>query len=340
MKNFIFSLISILALSVNIYGAESHVLEFNIKGGGTNLPATVKRSIENNTVNLLTMLSDAQARDSKTLNFNGIPISEEAKKTILQLWKFKPLRVWADDDVKPLIEENLLNMPSLKSYQIRNIPVQLFSRENPGKDKYSEVSIVFSTNGRIEDFNISIDKHQYDKLTKDAITVQDKENRTMIAHWMDQLRMAYENHNLALLNSLFDDDALVITGVKTSKRTGSDVKFANLETYDYYVKNKKQYMASMKRVFANNKEIFVSFKDQKYAANTTYLITDSNGEEVPRYYMVWCTQDWQATKYSDKGKLFVLWDFKDPERPTILARAWTHPDDPKQFSDDDFILRK
>lgn len=339
MKTLIYSFIMAVICSVSLSAAASRVLELKITGGGTNLPASVKRAMENNAVNLLTMLSETQERGAKTPDFRGIPISNDAKNTILKMWKFQPLKIWLDEGVNQAsVHENLLNLSTVKGYQIRNIPVRLFPRDSPGKDKYSEVSIVFSPNGTIVDFNISIEKHQYDKLLKNSYTVQDKENRMMLAYWMDQLKMAYESKNTPYLESLFDDDAIIITGVRTSKRVPSDVKFKNLETFDYYVKNKKQYLSKLKKVFKYNNEIVVNFLDQKYQSNDTYITTDSKGDTIPRYYMVWCTQEWLATNYPDVGKLFILWDFKNPEKPTILVRAWTHPDDPKQFNDDDFIL--
>lgn len=333
--------LSAILSTMSVMAAESDVLEFQITGGGTNLSATSKMRMEDNAVRLLTMMSEAQARNSKSLNFRGIDISEKAKNTIVQMWKFQPLRVWTDDeDVPPLIAENLLNISSVNSYQVRNIPVRLFPVETPGKDKYSEVAINLSANGTIVDFNITIERNQYDHIVKDAKTVQDLENRKMLAYWMDQLRMAYESKDLNYLNSLFDKDAMIITGVRSSRRTGTEVKFSSTETFDYYVNNKTQYLSKLKRIFSVNKKVRVNFRDQEYGCNETATVTDRNGEEMPRYYMVWCTQDWMASKYSDTGRLFVLWDFKVPDKPVILVRAWTSPDDPKQFSIDDFDLNE
>lgn len=325
-----------------LHAAESHVIYFEIKDGGSRVTASGKRAIENNIVKLMTMLSEAQAKGSKSLNFSGIPITPAAKSTILQLWKYQPLKVWTDDpDIVPTVREPLLNLSNLHSYQIRNIPVRLFPIETPGKDKYSEIAINVRADGTIEDFNITMNKSQYNELIKQARTVQDLENIKVLSHWMDQLAMAYASKNLDYLRSLFDTDAIIITGVRSSSKKPVDVaNFMTKETFDYYVKNRDQYMASMKRVFNNNKEIRVEFKDQDYGYNPGVLVKNNDGESTPRYYMVWCTQEWNATNYSDKGKLFVLWDFKDPENPVIMVRAWTHPDDPKQFSYKDFTLSK
>lgn len=327
--------------TISIPAAESHVMEFRITGGGTDLSASVKQAMETNLVKLLTMMSDSQANGSKTLNFTGIGISQKAKNVILQMWKYQPLRVWADDDdVTPLITENLLNVNSLRMYQVRNIPVKLFPRDASGDGKYSQVSITFSPSGIIEDFNITISRQQYDKLIENAHTVQDVENRKMLAYWMDQLKMAYESKDIEYLNQLFDKDAVIITGVRATKHTGVETRFKSKDKFNYSVQNREQYISKMKRVFRANKELFINFKDQEYGANETVLVTDSNGDQMPRYYMVWCTQEWLGSAYSDVGRLFVLWDFKDTEQPVIMARVWTHPDDATQFSDADFDLNE
>lgn len=338
MKNAIISIVMFLIGITSANAAESHVVELVISDGASSISPSAKRAMEENAVKLLTMMSDAQAAESKTLNFKGIPITPGAKTTILQMWKHMPLRIWEDDGVAPLISQNLLRIQGVNSFQIRNIPVRLFPADKPGNSKYSEVAINFTANGTIEDFNITIEKNQYDRLVGGAITVQDVENRKMLAFWMDQLKMAYESHDLERLKTMFDKDAVIITGVRTNRKASHNPEFKSLETFEYYVKNYEQYMASLKRVFRNNKRIVVNFKDQEYGMNELYTVKDENGEDAPRYYMVWCTQEWTGTTYSDTGRLFILWDFKKPDEPVIMVRAWTHPNDPKQFSDQDFNL--
>lgn len=336
-KIFILSFIFTFAVC-NIYAAENHRIKFHITGGGTSVSASAKQAMEDNAVQLLTMLSEAQEKGSSSLNFNGINISEDAKTSIKNLWRHVPLKIRNTNGSAPEVLENLLTMTALNNYQVRNFPVYLFPEETPDESKASSVSINFSSSGRIEDFNIAIDKNEYDSLLQGALSVQNKENIAMIIYWMDQLKTAYETKNLKYLESLFDKDALIITGVRKAQRSGIETQFADKETFEYFEKNRSQYMASMKRVFNNNKVIRVNFKDQDYAFDVTSTIKFPDGNTAPRYYMVWCTQEWNATRYSDVGRLFLLWDFKNPEKPVILVRAWTHPDDPKQFDIDDFEL--
>ena len=320
--------------------AKSHVLEFNISSGGSTLPASARLSMEQNLVKLLTMMSDAQAKDSKTLDFSGISITPDAKSAILLLWKYNHMRVGTDQErgVRS-ISEKLLNMQNVGNYQIRNIPVCLFPTESPGTCKRSEISVNFSRTGTITDLNLTMERQQYDSLIEGVVNVQEQQNIMMLVHWMDQLRTAYETKNLEYLMSLFDEKAVIITGVRTSKLTQMDNNvFKNKETFDYYIYNKGQYRTKMSNVFRNNKEVNVNFLEQQYGYNDMISVVDADGNETPRYYMVWCTQQWMASNYQDVGRLFVLWDFKNPEEPRIMVRAWTNPDDPKQFSEDDFIL--
>lgn len=339
IRTLLFAILSVVVAAPAATAAESHVLKFTIDDGGSRLSATATQAIERNLVNLLTMMSDAQAKGSKTLNFSGIAITPEAIEGINLLWKHQPMRVRPQKQGEfPYIHENLLIMQGIGSYQIRNIPVSLHPNETPGKSKNSEISVNFSSTGTITDLNISMERQQYKSLMDSVESVQDYDNRLMLAHWMDQLKTAYETKNLDYLMSLIDKNATIITGVRSSKPSSKEIEFRSKETFDYYVYNKTQYGTKMRRVFQNNKEIDVNFLDQEYAYNAMVSVVGPDGEERPRYYMVWCTQEWMATNYSDVGRLFVLWDFKNPEEPLIMIRAWTHPDDPKQFSDEDFIL--
>lgn len=341
MKSIIISVLMLLAGAIAVNAAKSNVLEFDITGGTYGISPSVKRAMEENTVKLLTMLSDRQLAGSKTLDFSGISISPVAQTTIKQMWKYQPLRVWVDDgDELPLIQQNLLRIQGVNSYQIRNIPVRVFPNDTPGKNRKSEVAINFSPNGTIVDFNITIEKSQYENLLADAVSVQDVENRKMLAFWMDQLKMAYDSKDLPTLMKMYDKEATIVTGVRATRKANinPEALFVSNAKYNYYVKNYEQYMQSLKDVFKKNKNITVDFRDQEYGYNEIITMTDENGEVTPRYYMVWCTQDWKGTTYSDVGRLFLLWDFKNPDEPVILVRAWTEPDDPKQFSDQDFTL--
>lgn len=295
--------------------------------------------MERNLVKLMTRLSESQSKGAKTLDFSDIKITPAAQGVINQLWRHQALRVWTDDEtVVPYVEAVLLRINGANSYQIRNVPVHLFDRESSGSRKYSEAAVSFSADGAIVDFNITIDKQQYDRLIQGSRSVTDLENRKMMIYWMDQLKMAYESKDLDYLNSLFDKDAVIITGVRSKQRTGVETKFKTTENFNYHVKSRDQYIQSLKKIFKINKHIRLQFLDQEYACNSSEIITDANGDEMPRYYCVWCVQDWSATKYHDVGNLFVLWDFKNPEKPVILARVWSKLEDNKRFTFEDFVL--
>lgn len=290
---------------------------------------TVKSKIESETTKLLTMLNERQSDNKDDLSFKGISITEEAKQTILLLWKFQHMRVWQDvEGEEPYIAETCLRF-GRKGYQVRNIPMRLYPVENNGEDDdYTEICINYDLSGNIVDFNITMAKQQYQDILKSAINVEDEYNRMVIAHLMEQLRTAYNQKNLQFFKDIFSEDAIIITGVRKFRLEKTEARIKDQAKYEYNVSTKAQYVESLSRVFKKNNVINVVFgNDAKYKRDGS-----------ARYYMVDVTQYWNSSTYSDEGRLFLLWDFNDPDNPQILVRAWQHTDDDKHFSFKDFKL--
>lgn len=307
----------------------STAVTFIVRGGIDD--SILKSKIENQTTNLLEMLNAAQEEGKNTLNFNGLQINDEARQSILLIWKYQHMQVWLDEgEEEAYIEENVLTMRG-NLYQVRNIPMRMETVSGSEKKEYNEVSITYDRNGNIVDFNITMSKQQYGEILKNAINVEDEYNRKMLAHWMDQLKTSYNERNISFFEDIFSEDALIITGTRKMKRERTDVRIKDSVKYEYNISTKQEYLSKLKNKIFNpkiNPQINIQFEDQKYRRH--------GGN--PRYYMVDCTQFWNTTSYSDVGHLFVIWDFKDPERPQILVRVWQHPDDPKKYTAKDFNL--
>lgn len=287
--------------------------------------------MERQVTNLLTMLNEAQEQNKKSLNFKSINISDDARQTILQLWNYQHMRVWQwEEDEEPYISVTCLRFNNTE-YQVRNIPLQLFPIKGTLDNDYTEICINFDRQGKIVDFNITMETQQYQEIVKGAVDVQDEYNRKLLAHWMEQLATAYNRRDINFFENVFSEDALIITGVRKIERKATEVRIADQERYEYNIKTKREYLDKLKNQIFNvniNPSINIVFTDQKYRRH--------GGS--PRYYIVDATQHWNTTSYSDVGHIFLIWDFKDPERPQILVRVWQHPDDTKQFSARDFNL--
>ena len=75
---------------------------------------------------------------------------------------------------------------------------------------------------------------------------------------------------------------------------------------------KREYLTKLAGVFKRNQRINVVFEDVKVSTHRSKT----------NIYGVKLIQHWNADTYSDKGYLFLLWDFADETHPQIHVRAW------------------
>ncbi len=298
LRNLIFSFLFLL-LAIN--SQAQYVTNFYL----TDLEnETLKEAAQKNISTLLTEFNMAQA-DGRELNMGGIQISEHAQADINKLWAETPFRCGDTE----MIERCLLMHD--KSYQVRNI--QIFMKGAEGEEEeYHEAVIGFDANGAISDFHLAIDNNLYLKVLKRGTDVTDLRYRQMILDYVEQFRTAYNTKDIAFLEQIFSDDALIITG-KVVKSVPSEMNnFMPQEKVEYVKSNKKQYLTRLSSVFKNNKHIRVIFDEIKVMKHPAKR----------NYYGVTLKQGYSSDNYSDVGYLFLLWDFNNPDMPQIHVRTW------------------
>ena len=264
---------------------------------------TLKETAQKNISTLLTEFNMAQA-DGRALNLGGIQISERAQADLNKLWAESPFRCGDTE----MIERCLLMHD--KSYQVRNI--QIFMRGAEDAEEYHEAVIGFNAQGAISDFHLAIDNNLYLKVLKRGTDVTDLRYRQMILDYVEQFRTAYNTKDIAFLEQIFSDDALIITG-KVVKSVPSEMNnFMPQDKVVYNKQSKKQYITNLSRVFRNNKHIRVIFDEIKVMKHPAKA----------NYYGVTLKQGYSSDNYSDVGYLFLLWDFNNPDMPQIHVRTW------------------
>lgn len=115
---------------------------------------------------------------------------------------------------------------------------------------------------------------------------------------------------MAFLEDIFSDDALIITGTVRKRVNNDGVQFVS--GVSYKVQDKRTYLSNLSAVFRRNQRINVVFDDVKVMKH----------RQKDYIYGVKLVQHWNADTYSDKGYLFLLWDFKDEANPKIHVRTW------------------
>jgi len=268
--------------------------------------ARLRTAIEKNSALLLTELNNAQG-EARQLSFQGIDIDQKAAKDLSVMWEVCPFRC---DELK--IEESGLGTLA-GGYQIRNIPVIMEPREGErtDEDTYQEIVLNFDRMGKIVDLCFSLSANQYKDIMRSDLEVNDLNHRSKVIDFVEQFRTAYNQKNMNFLEDVFSDDALIITG-KVIQREKKDESITWGPQVEYIVQKKKDYLNRLASVFRNNAWVNVNFKDIKVNRHRT----------KKNIYGVKLVQSWKSSSYSDEGYLFLLWDFKDEDKPKIHVRAW------------------
>ena len=176
---------------------------------------------------------------------------------------------------------------------------------------------------KILNFDTSLEK-TYISLSIDKEVVFSKiiENQTGIYHsafLIPTIVELLQKNNLQIkdldyIESVFSDNALIITGKVIREKPKSDYAMRSLSTEKivYQKRTKKEYIQNLKKVFAGNKYINVVFDEVEVIQHPK--LTD--------IYGVTLKQEWNTTRYRDVGFVFLMIDFQDENNPLIQVRTW------------------
>jgi hypothetical protein len=148
--------------------------------------------------------------------------------------------------------------------------------------------------------------------------------RTALMQFMENYKTAYALKRLDYLNTIFDDDAVIIVGNVARKsnaqimRLETDPKRITQEVVRYSRYTKEQYMKNLARCFASNEFVNIRFSNN-----------DVTKLRVPgEVYGIQIEQDYYSTTYGDHGYLFLIIDMTHTESPLIKVRTWQPERDP------------
>lgn len=263
----------------------------------------VKTKMETKMSALLTEINAAQA-SGRALNFANLNLSSSVQMSLSMLWENSPFMCTDEEVVERCLTTGT-------GYQVRNIPLMMKPRadRNFGESEYQEAVISFDRQGNIESFYLSISMNLYMNVIKNNKEITDLRRRQLILDYVEQFRTSYNTKDIHFLEQVFSDDALIITGKVISQKKD------NMKLPDkivYKKQTKQEYLTNLRRVFANNSYIKVTFDDIKVMRHSTN----------PNFYGVTLHQGYTSSNYHDDGYLFLLWDFTNEDQPQIHVRTW------------------
>lgn len=232
-------------------------------------------------------------------------LSKTARNVLNDLWKTSPMTC-------PVSEINEICLTTSDGYQVRNIPVTMMNAEESDQDQ--ELVFSIDKHGKIYDISIAIDENKYTEIMSEHISVEDLFRRQVIVDFVESYRTSYNRKDLEFIESVFSDNALIITGKVIKEKPKSDYALRALSTERivYQKRTKQEYIRNLKKVFSANKYINVLFDEVEVIQHPK--LTD--------IYGVTLKQEWHSDKYSDVGFVFLMIDFQDELHPLIQVRTW------------------
>ena len=216
----------------------------------------------------------------------------------------------------------VLNFDGLDFYSLgdevycRSVPMVFAFRGN-GRRFVENVVFTFNREGKICNLTFSLAQDVVrDIVSHDGWT---EEARIILIGFLENYQTAYALKRHDYISSIFDDDALIITG-----RVLSHVKGPNEYDDNRYVTltrhNKESYLRQLDKVFASQEYINLRFSDCE-------VVKLGKGEQL---FGIKIRQEYFSTTYSDSGYLFILVDLRDYREPVIHVRTWQEAPD-KEF---------
>lgn len=285
---------------------------------------TLKTKMEHQMSSLLSAINEANAVNAD-VNFSGIDITDDASASLTMTWEQVHFSIEDDD-----IVDHCISLPGKSGgFRIQNIGVLMNPKEESGYDgeKRREIYIDFDTTGKIVDFNFTLGMNMYTEILKKGEELGDLDRRMQIIDWCEHFAKAYCDKNMKFMQTIFSDDAIIITGKMTMQRVRTDMGMKDQAKVKYVQQTKAQYLSNLSKVFASNNYVNVKFDD--------YTVIRHGAK--PNYYGVTLRQKWHTARYSDEGTVFLIWDFTNEEAPRILVRTW-QPTTEKAFKMGDFKL--
>ena len=287
---------SLLFMTVQVK-AQSHETDFTFTENVVS--DAVRQSMQRNAKAVFVTVNKSFGTKQTGLTLSTTNATPEAIEQIQSLWSTSRFYCTETELIARVLR-------SAKGWQVRSIPV-LFEEADSDRDKYQEMVIEFTSEGKISDLYPAMPMNQYYSMIQAQDTVVELRRRLMVAKFVEDFRVAHFKRDINYLESVYSDDALIIKG-KILERSGDGMQ----PVVVYETLSKKEYIENLKRVFARNSYLNVKFEE-------LIVVKD---ERNPNVFGVTMKQNWTSTTYSDQGWLFLMIDFKDEEKPQIWVRTW------------------
>jgi hypothetical protein len=275
----------------------------------------VAKKIESGSLNLLSILNKNSAAAIMSAYGNDKFLADKLQR-ILKYNRIQSTAGMANTEIHK----------TLTGWEVRPIRV-LCSYPSLNRQSSEYLIVDFTNAGVLEDVNFGTLESIYSQFVEQGLQSDDWGNRQVIVKFIERYRTAYMTRNMAMLDSLFADEAVIIVGRELKRGVKrDDIQYTKLNEsqpdFSYTQYTKKEYLKNQRKVFQSQNDISLGFSSFKI-----FRKNDTDGT-----YGISMKQNYTSTSYADEGHLFLLVDFQQAQ-PQIYVRSWQ----PREWNDDAMI---
>jgi hypothetical protein len=185
-----------------------------------------------------------------------------------------------------------------------------FAFSNNTRAFVEDVVFTFNPEQKIQDITFGLSQNAVsDILGQDTWEVS---VRLHLIDFMEHYKTAFALKRLDYIESVFSDDALIITGWMTKPKKNPEHNYYENPIVHYNRFDKSEYLKNLSYSFNSKEYINIKFNENE-------IRKSGKGGDV---YGIQIQQDYFSSNYGDSGYLFLLIDMNDTTEPVIHVRTW------------------
>lgn len=191
----------------------------------------------------------------------------------------------------------------------RSVPMSFNFKAN-NKQFIEDIVFYFNEDCKVNTLSFGLSKPALtDIISKDVWSEKD---RLVLVSFLEHYKTAYALKRLDYIESIFADDALIITGYYLKVKNNGDNQFKNNRILRYNRQTKQQYIKNLSYSFGSKEYINIKFEESE-------IRKAGKGGDI---YGVQIRQNYFSSNYGDVGYLFLMVDLNNPDLPVIHVRTW------------------
>ncbi len=191
----------------------------------------------------------------------------------------------------------------------RSVPMS-FNFKSNNKQFIENVIFYFNSSGKVETLSFALSKAALNDIINKKVWKE--YDRMILVNFLEHYKTAYALKRLNYIESIFADDALIITGAFVKVKPNEINKYTSNRIVKFNRQTKQEYIKNLKYTFNSKEYVNIKFEDSK-------IRKAGKGGDI---YGVQIKQNYYSSNYGDVGYLFLMVDLNDSNEPIIHVRTW------------------